>query len=128
METRGTDSDTYMIHRGPISAPIHGAQRVIERFVASHHRRRRRGYEERGGGRGGWDSEGGVVCRDVGVEVERGGVWFRFAVFLLLGWVGFAGAGLGGYCVGFVVPSDRQGVVDRDGEEQEERGRTAGTF
>ena len=26
------------------------------------------------------DDEGGIVCRDVGVKVERGGVWFRLRV------------------------------------------------
>ena len=58
-----------MIHRGPIPTPIHGAQCVIKRLIATDRRRRRRGDEE-GSIRGevgtgvGRDSEGGVVCRD----------------------------------------------------------------
>jgi hypothetical protein len=61
-----------MIHRGPIPAPVHGVQRVIERFVAARHCRRRRrgerwGVRERVGrcrcvGR---DAEGGIMRRDV---------------------------------------------------------------
>ena len=93
-----------MIHRSPIPAPIHGAQCIIECLVATDHRRRR-GNEERGSHGGvGSLSEGGVVCRDVGVEVERCGV-----LFLFLKWARgctFAGAGFG--CrrrVGFIVPS-----------------------
>ena len=99
-----------MIHRSPIPAPIHGAQRITKRLVATDRRRRRRGDEERGGARVvGRDGEGGIVCRDVRVKVERGGVWFRLCLRLVVGctrreWFGFAGAGLGRR-VGFVVPS-----------------------
>ena len=103
-----------MIHRSPIPAPIHGAQRITKRLVATDRRRRRRGDEERRGLGGaarvvGRDGEGGIVRRDVGVKVERGGVWFRLCLRLVVGctraraWFGFAGAGLGRR-VGFVVP------------------------
>ena len=71
---------TYVIHRSPIPAPIHGAQRVLERLVAADHCRRRRGDKERRWSRrcgrrgGGCTSERGIVCWNVGVEVKRGGV------------------------------------------------------
>ena len=125
-----------MIHRGPIPAPIHGAQRITERLVATDRRRRRRGDEEWGGCSAGWDGEGRVVCRDEGVKVERGGVGFGVAVHLFVGTrrdvararFGFAGAGLGRRRrVGFVVPSDAR-VSRRSGREMWKMNAQRGLF
>ena len=83
-----------MVHRGPIPAPVHGTQRIIERLVAADHHRRRRGDKERnsrsgsgtrvhvGGERNG---ERGVVRRDVSIKVERSGVEFAVRFVLRLG-------------------------------------------
>jgi hypothetical protein len=126
-----------MIHRGPIPAPIHGAQRITERLVTTDRRRRRRGDEERGRRGVRWDGKRGVVCRDEGVKVERGGI--GFAVRFVGGarrdvaraLLGFTGTGLGrGRRIGCVVPSSRQNARVSRGSGWNKDGweRTAGTF
>ena len=105
------------MHHGPIPGPIHDAQCIIECPVKSNRRHQRKG-DEKWGGRSGTDvgnrrhGEGGVVCRNEGVKVERDGVGFDVAVLSLrLGdvfraWSRFASARL--RCIGFVVPSGRR--------------------